>query len=102
MEHPCRAARLQPGTGGHTDPCCSLAQKHLACPAQDVLGWGEAVSRLWEPNTACCGAVKQIEYLRDDALSSSPTDIAEGRMLGAGEWQNTLGKSHTTLLLLES
>ena len=40
------------GTGGHTDRCCSLPQKHLACPAQDVLGWGEAVSRLWEPNTA--------------------------------------------------
>lgn len=52
IEHPCRAARLQPGTGGHTDRCCSLPQKHLACPAQDVLGWGEAVSRLWEPNTA--------------------------------------------------
>lgn len=51
IEHPCRAARLPPGTGGHTDRCCSLPQKHLACPAQDVLGWGEAVSRLWEPNT---------------------------------------------------
>lgn len=59
VERPCRAARLQPGTGGHIDRCCSLPQKHLACRGQDVLGWGKLCHGCGSL-TASFGAVERI------------------------------------------